>query len=289
MPIIPPPSGGVYDTCNTILNACRFRLNDKIQLLAPTSGKILDETQASTQTAFNSGYRRFQEAASDLISERLEDETVIYAIPPTVNQDPASQCYISWFEFFDGTNASATPTLPNNLMLPLWMSERPNGANWPFPHPNNPNMTCFEDGLPMQQYKRNCNGCWEWRGDKIYFPGSLIAMDFRIRYRAYLADIVDVGDKRWWTQDVPMMRCLDPLSWWVCAEFAAARSADGDASEQMLAVAAACEEKAMEATMRYANRDVMKNERNDTRRQPYGGGSRGQGNMGSGWGTGYQG
>jgi hypothetical protein len=251
--------------------------------LFPTSGKILDETQASTQQAFNNGYRRFQDALCDAGAERFQAETVIYSIPPVTNYDPASQCSISWFTFFDGTNFQPGPLLPNNLILPLWMSERPavvpGGQGFPFPRVDEPNMRTMTDGLEMYQ-KRQRNGQWEWRGDAIYFPGATIAVDFRIRFRAYLPDIDNVGTTRWWLAPVPIMRCVDPLSWWICTEFATARAADGDATEQMLAAAAACKEEAQAATVLWANRDVMKNQRDDVRRIPYGGGSRGRGN---GW------
>jgi hypothetical protein len=282
VPVTPPVVGGVYDPAYSILNAARFRLNDKLKSLAPTSGKILDETQASTQQAFNNGYRRFQEKLADSGVERFHGQVDIFGIPPVTNLDPASQCSISWFQFFDGSNYWITPVLPMDLMTPLWMSERPSNTQFPFPRVDQPNMKCQTDGLQSaRKYQRN--GQWEWRGEVIYFPGSTIAVDFRIRYRSYLPDLADLGSERWFNLAVPIMRCQDPLSWWVCAEFAAARAADGDAAEAMLQVAGECKEEAIEATKIYANRDVMKNQRDDVRRLPYGGGSRGRGGS-TGWG-----
>jgi hypothetical protein len=268
-----------YDNATIIMNAARFRLNDKMPSLFPTSGKILDETQASTQQAFNNAYRRFQDALCDAGAERFQAETVIPNVPPTTNLDPAAQCSLSWNGFFDGTNNFTNPVLPSNLILPLWMSDRVAGTQFRFPDVDNPNMRVMVDGLQSFP-KYQLNGQWEWRGDAIYFPGTTAAVDFRIRYRAYLPDIDNAGATRWFQQPVPVMRCVDPMAWWVCAEFAAARSADGDASEQMLAVAVACKEEAVEATKFWANRDVMKNERADVRRQPYGRGSRASGRYG---------
>lgn len=125
--------------------------------------------------------------------------------------------------------------------------------------------------------KQQRNRCWEWKRDVIFFPGALINVDFRIRFRAYLADIVDGDGIRWFEQPVPMMRCQDPMSLWVCYEFAMARAADGDASEQMMMAAKGFRDEAIEATKKFVNRDIMKNERTNNRRRPYGGGSRGQG------------
>ncbi len=122
--------------------------------------------------------------------------------------------------------------------------------------------------------------------DAIYIPGALNVQDFRIRYRLYLPDIVDVGTKRWFTQQVPLMRCQDPLAWWLCMEFAAAEAARSDIPSDMLmaiaGVATRAESEARAATDKWINRDVMKNERTEAVRVPYGGGSRGQGS-GGGW------
>lgn len=270
-----------YDIVNSILNAARFRVNDSITTLVSISGNILDETAAATQQAFNNAYRRFQDACCDEGVERFEDEIIIPNIPIVVNLDPSALCSISWFEFFDGATTTGTPVLPQNLILPLWMSERPSvtsGVNpFIFPRPEMPNMKCYTDGLPMFQ-KQQRNRCWEWKKDTIFFPGALINVDFRIRFRAYLADIVDGGGLRWFEQPLPMMRCQDPMSLWVAYEFAMARAADGDAAEQMMMAAKGFRDEAIEATKKFVNRDIMKNERTNVRRLPYGGGSRGQGN-----------
>lgn len=277
--------GGIsnYDVATTILNTCRVRLNDKMPSLQAYSGKVLDETQATTQQSFNSGWRRLQENLAELGVERFKGDIVIFNIPQVTNLDPASKCSISWAEFFDGTNFTTQPVLPSTLVTPLWMSERPSGSNLPFPSPKYPNMECCIDGLPTP-VKVQRNRFWEWREERIFFPGSTVQMDFRIGFRLCLQDFVDIDDTHWYELEVPLRWCMDALAWWVCCEFAFARSADGESD--MLALAEACEEKAMDATKRYANRDIMKNERVQVRRTPYGGGSRGQG-QGQGW-SGYR-
>jgi hypothetical protein len=284
VPVAPPSSAGVYDPVTTILNTCRVRLNDKMPSLQAYSGKLLDETQATTQQAFNSGWRRLQENLAECGVERFKGDIVISNIPPVTNMDPASKCYISWVEFFDGTNFQTQPVLPSELVTPLWMSERPSNSNLPFPDPRCPNMKCEVDGMRTWP-KVQCNRWWEWRQERIFFPGSIIPVDFRIGYRLCMLDFVDIDNTHWYELNVPLRWCMDALAWWVVAEFCLARSADGEAD--MVAVAQGCEEKAMEATKRYANRDIMKNERVQVRRTPYGGGSRGQRN-GNGW-SGYGG
>lgn len=279
MPITPPPTAGVYPSVTTILNKTRVRLNEQLASLSPHSGKILDNTQAFTQQGFNNGYVRLQNNLRDDAYERFSGDIVIARIPATTNMDPAAVSSLSWFNIFDGNNYQTAPVLPTDFMRPLWISERPSGSNFPFPDVNAPNMRCMTDGLQSQRkYQRN--GQWEWRGDGIYYPGATIIVDFRIRFRRSLPAIVDIGTQHWWESFVPIVDCEDALSWWIACEWAIARSADGDATEGMLGVAAACKEEAMAATVLMSNQDVMSNQRDDVRRIPYGGGNR----HGGGWG-----
>lgn len=280
---MPPvtPVMGQYDSATIILNAARFRLKSQLKSLYPTSGAILDETQPGTQQATNNAYRRLQDDLCDAGAERFSGDVIITGIPPVQNFNTGVMNYISWTEVFDGINYSAAPVLPSNLIIPLWMSERQTGTNFAFPDPNRPNMTCYTDGLPMGR-KCQGNGCWEWREDKIYYPGATLGMDFRIRYRGYLPDIIDVGTTRWFNQPVQIMRCSDSMAWWICHEFASqAAAGDPDNAGNYLEIASACKLEAIEATKKLVNRDVMKNERVNQRRIPYGGGNRRD------WGTGY--
>lgn len=270
MPVATSP----YPQANDILNSARFRLNDAMASLYPSSGKILDETTASTQQAFNNGYRRMQNQLADAGVSRFKSDIIITHIPPTKNFDPSSKQSISLFQFFDGTNFQTKPVLPNNLIYPLWMSERLScalgGMNmFPFPPVDTPNMKLQIDGMETRT-KFSYNGQWEWQEDKISFPGATQFVDFRIGFRTYLPDIIDVGDTRWWEQPVHVINCNDALSKWLCFEFAVARSVDGDATEQMSLVAAGFKSEAVEATKILINPDAMREERTNVRRVPYG-------------------
>ncbi len=125
------------------------------------------------------------------------------------------------------------------------------------------------------------NGQWEWRENKIFFPGATQEVDFRIAFRIFLPKIIDVGSDRWWTQPVQIVNCDDALSKWTCFEFATARAADGDATEEMLAVASGFKEEAIEATKLLINPDALREQRTNVRRLPYGGRQNGRGR--SGW------
>ena len=285
---MPVSSGGgfsPYDNLTTILNSARFRLNDKLSSLYPHSGKVLDETMASTQQATNNGWRKMQTQLSGLGVEKFKGELLIEGIPPTTNFDPASHQSISWTNFFDGSNFQTQPVLPNDLIIPLWMSERWAGTNFPFPPASEPNMRNMVDGLD-HFWKNNAlyNRQWEWREEQINVPGCIRSMDWLIGYRKYLNDFVDVGSDRWWTLPVPLVRCQDPFSWHICAEFCFARAADGDGMEQMLVVAQECATLADNATKAYANDTAMKNQRTNVRRVPYGRGFRSGGRGGFSYG-----
>lgn len=284
MPIIPPPTPAIYDTANSILDAARARVAQEMPSLVPYSGNILGHTQATSQQYFNNAWRKFQDSLCDAGSKKFQESIVIPGIPATTNYDPAAQNSISWFQCFDGTNYQTTPVLPADLVTPLWMSERQAGTFDPFPCPDEPNMDLYIDGLPMSAQKYFFNGCWEWRGEVIYYPGATQSVDFLIRYRKNVPDIVDVGNQRWFTQRVPLVRCQDPLSWWLVVEVATAVTALPDAPINALALAQSAKMEAVEATKKYANRDVMLDERTEARRIPYNGGSRGQGDRNrAGW------
>ncbi len=249
--------------------------------LFPYSGNILEQTQATTQQMFNNAWRRFQDSLCDAGSKRFQESIVIEGIPPTSNYDPASQNSISWFQCFDGDNYTTTPILPSDLVSPLWMSERQTESQAQFPWPDEPNMDLFMDGLPMRN-KYQFNGCWEWRGEVIYYPGATQSVDFLIRYRKNIPDVVDVGNQRWFTQPVPLVRCQDPLSWWVVVEVATNEASKPIPAPGAMALMASAQFQAVEATKKFANRDIMIDERTEARRIPYGSSGGGQGRSG-GW------
>lgn len=281
----PTPTPAIFDTANSILNASRARVAQEMPSLLAYSGNVLDHTQATTQQFLNNGWRNFQDCLYDAGSKAMQGSVVIRDIPPTASYDPAVQSSISWFECSDGVSTTVTPVLPSDLVTPLWMSERQAGTENPFPGPDEPNMDPYLDGLPMRAQKYFFNGCWEWRGQVIYYPGATQSVDFLLRYRKQYADIQDVGNARWFTQPVPLVRCQNPLSWWLVVEVATFAANTPNPPRNSMAMIATAEAKAIAATKQYDNRDSMLDERTEAVRIPYNGGSRGQGSNGGyfGW------
>lgn len=256
MPILPPPSLQSYDAVNTVLNMARGRLNDELKTLQASSGKLLDTTQAYAQQTFNTAWRKCQAFLAEKGYARLVDEVVIYALPVVASLDPASQCWLNWAGFFDGENLWPLVALPaQGFSHPLKIWERWSNQNAQF---SDPPMEKFLDGLPSTA-KTTSLRCWEWRNDAIYMPGSQIIEDLRIRYISYLPDIVDVDGTPWFQQPVPIVRIADALSWFICAELAAARS--------KVDMELSCTKKGETEILRVFNLDVKADQRVNVRRQ----------------------
>lgn len=231
-----------YDIVNFPLNAARTRLNDRIETLVPVGGQLLDNTQPFTQQLVNDAWRKLQEFLADMGFTRLKRESGAISIPPAGTVDSGAFTSISWTGFNDGVNTSLTPFLPQDLISPLDLWERPFVAG--------PNAGVFTEmdrivnGLPAVP-KAQWNRQWEWRDDAIYMPGATVQTDLRVRYAAYMLDFVDVGSSAginqfpntpWFGQPVPIMRSSDALSSYICAEVCKARE-DMDGAAAFLAEA----------------------------------------------------
>lgn len=288
MPIPPPPPAQIFPTWSDVITEAEFRLGQtKLPSLFPYKANILDATQASTQQACKNAWRKLQINMRDSATKKFQSAVQIPNLPVVADQDPASECWLSWFGCSDGVDTFTTPALPDDLLIPLWMSERATGTGLPFAGPNQPNMNPRPDGIPKRN-KLIFNGVWQWRADAIWIPGATQSVDLWIYYRSRLPDPVDVGNQRWFQTTANIIDCQDALSWWIVREFSAAFSAFAAAhgetaaaqSAQSAAIYAGAE--AMDATKKIANQDVMLDQRADVRRIPYGGG----GGSGSGRGRG---
>ena len=261
MPILPPGTGSL-DTVNSVLTATAARLNDKVETLLPVSGSLLGSGIYFTQQSVNTAWRKMCEFLATVGFTALKQEAIITGIPLSASLDPASTSWLDWFNCFDGANLYDVPALPSDLIVPFKIWERPTGQNAQFPRDP---MELMFDGLPGMQ-KQSWNGCWEWRANRIYFPGALQVMDFKVLYQRYLGDFLDVGNVQWFQQPVPIQRCQDAFSLYICSEF---RPADGWLEKAEVAARLLC------------NREVSMKARGNVRRQ-----SR-SGRLEGGWGTGW--
>ena len=250
MPIVFPTTVE-YDSLTTVMNSARTRLNDELPTLLPVSGRLLKNNGNFTLQVVNTAWRKFQEYLANLGYTRFNGEQLVTGLPPVANTDPGSRVRIDWFNYFDGSNLWPSPVLPPDLTIPKRLEERQSGSQSGFCP-----MEMFLDGLPSWN-KQALNRSWEWRSDAIYMPGALLTTDILVRYRNYLPDFADSGSTQWFQQQVPVMRCLDPLSYFICAEILDARADQNpfipkaEASAKML-----------------MNRDISTKQRVNARRLP---------------------
>src|ERR1700728_3918279 len=122
----PPLDVAPYFIVDDVLNTARVRLNDAIQQL---SGDILKDTQPFTQTMTNSAWLRMQQFLANLGFARLIDEEIISSLPICGSSDPASQCWIDWTGFYDGTQIWTGYALPQKCSFPLKLWDRVSGYN----------------------------------------------------------------------------------------------------------------------------------------------------------------
>lgn len=209
------------DILNTVMNASRVRLNDAIETLSPVSGKLLENTQTFSQQTVNTAWRRMQEFLANLGYSKLKNETTFTAVPATGSTDPITASYISWSTFYDGANTQVAPVLPQDLIVPLDLWERPTGTTQSLTE-----MDRVLNGLPKVP-KVQWNRQWEWRDDMVYIPGATVSTDIVLRYAAYISDFVDnspASNTPWFGQAVPIERSLDSFAWYICDEIDRARN-----------------------------------------------------------------
>ena len=169
------------DNLESAVNVARVRLLDAIQALA---GDIVLDTGVFTITAVNAAWRRLQELLVNFGCPWLIIEAPpLTSVPLVTSADAGVFVWISWANYFDGTNTQAAPVLPQDLIAPLKLWERPHGTGQFYP------MDKLADGLPAVP-KLAYNKSWEWRNGAIYMPGSTQIMDLRLRYAAFYADFI---------------------------------------------------------------------------------------------------
>lgn len=121
-------------------------------------------------------------------------------------QDPTVQNSISPVGFFDGTQVWANFALPANCRSVERVEERQSGSN-----------DLFSLVVQPQEGMTNClqgsfNNQCEVRNDQIWLPGTLVPMDFKIRYLGtcpkILGDNVDYN-----TTQIPIMDCEEYVAY----------------------------------------------------------------------------
>jgi hypothetical protein len=217
---------------------------------------LLANDRPYTLPLLNSSFQDLQEELVDrgvqlLVAEaQLED---FPAVDSSVATDPATQVWIGYEHCYDGVNQDDEPVLPADLLEPLRLWERQAGTTQ-----NYVPMRQMIDGLPSftaGAYLR----WWEWRQDKLYFIGSMLSTDIRMRYLAYLADLTLPDEDA--SPVVPIIRSKNALAYLIAAQFAASR---GSALAQTYRALAG------EYIDKMCNRSTKRKQRAQIRRRRYG-------------------
>lgn len=202
-----------------VVEGARSRLPD---VIVP-GGQTLTDSQPFTIDYINLGWQKIQQILVSMGYETLEDETIITALPAMTTEDPAVQASLSWTGYNNGSGLNAGFALPQSLIRPLSLSERPSGTGLEF----NPMSPCLK-GLPRAP-KQAWNEIWEWRADAIWMPGALMVTDLDVRFLKYLADFVAASVVPFANQVVPIMRSLNAVAAAIAYVFCEARG-DSDAA-----------------------------------------------------------
>lgn len=247
----PPLLTAPYPIVEEAMNLARTRLNDAIQEL---SGDILTDSQPFSQTMCNGAWRRLRHFLANLGHTRFTDEIILTGVPVCGSADPASQCWLDWTGFYDGTQVFTSWALPQSCEFPMKVWDRVSGFNagWGRPLQN------IMDGLPAT-FKYQRNGIFEIRNDRIYMPGTNIPVDLRIRFALLFPSFQTQGNTQWYQQPIPLVGATDALADYICVEASDGRD---DVDSQTF------KSRAESEAMLLFNRDVRVKNRSNVRRQP---------------------
>lgn len=232
------------------MQAARTICNDAGLSLA---GNLLADAQPYTLTLVNMAYRTLQEDMTDEGVETMAKEAIIVGLTPITIFDPAIQTSLSFTGYFDGQSNFTSPILPQDMLGPLRLWERPTGSISQFYE-----MTPTSDGLPTIG-QSSCLRYWQWDNDRFYFMGALQSNDLRLRYNVALPDLAFGTND---SSQVMIFRSDRALAYKIAEIFAEARG-----SELAASFAAKYEHYKEILTGRTARRK----QRAQHRRIPYGG------------------
>lgn len=182
-----------YGTVEDILLDARAIAND----MAIPGGDVLTDNAPFSIPFVNQSYRRIQAYLAQYGVETYSTYTWLLNIPANTTGDPESRVIISdsGTEIItpSGANESsyANPILPDDLVAPVRLRERPNGTTNYAVLMRRPN-----DGVRSQDqavgttYLRQ----WEWIDDTIVLLGCSEAQDVELKYEKHLPILSSVDD-----------------------------------------------------------------------------------------------
>lgn len=141
----------------------------------------------------------------------IGDNYVLYSLPPVNSPlgvgvaNPAVQVALQYSGYFDGLGMWEDFTLPNNMLYPLEVWQRQSGTNYPF------QLVPASTGALRPSMQNIGLGQWEWRSDGIWFNGSTLPMDVRIRWEFTFVDLA-TPNIDWDSTYIPVLDCQEAVA-----------------------------------------------------------------------------
>lgn len=190
----------------------------------------------------------------------IKDNVIVSGLTPVNganglgNPDPATQTYLGFGGYFDGTTINGNLVLPSDVLYMESVMERQTGTNNSFTK-----MNQEQSGLPSRPQQPTL-AQWEWRNDNIWMVGSTNTVDLRLRYWCALPQFFG-ATLDFASTFVPILDCTDAVAYKVAVKYA-----------QMLGSPGLAELKGEAANQMFQlkNANVRRSQARDFQRQAYG-------------------
>lgn len=234
----------------------------------PGEGQILTDTAPFTIPLINSSIRElYRKLGNSGTPTLIRDNFIVSGLDAVVTVNPSVQTSLTFAGYNNGTALNAALQLPADLLAVLRVFERQTGSGNPFIE-----MVNQPYGLQSRnQVIQLVN--YEYRADGLYFVGSTVQTDVRLRYTCQLPGKVSGAGTDFASLSVPIQDSEDALAWLICKKYGF--RLDGGDEEY-----AAAKDECDEAIKDLANRQTRAKQGARIEREPYQGGDCG----GSGYG-----
>lgn len=260
MPVV---GSSAYPTIEDVLNLARVHLNDAS---LSGAGRIFTDSNPAVLPLLNDALADLQRGLQNQgVTTNLKEYFTPLTTPVTpVNSslgvavpNPGVQQCLSYTGFFDGLLNAANPSLPIDCLVVTQLWNRQSGTQLTYTE-----IDQAESALESRYQGFNL-GEWEWRGDSLWWNGSLVSMDIRIRY---IGAITFYGSSTpvssFPTTTLPFRDCVTALAYLVAEKFAASRVPSGATNDLIV--------KAQKAIDDMANRYIRRGQSVVVERSAYG-------------------
>lgn len=217
-------SQSAYPTAAKVMRRARAYVNDAFQ---GGNGRILTNQAPFSVEFLNGALEDLQDAIGNNGITLIKDNVILGPLTALPGVNPATQTFVSFQGYFNGTQMVALPKLPSDCRAVLRVWEREVGSGLPFVP-----MTQPQEGLPST-WQGQCVGLWEWRQDRINMMGSTLNEEIRIRYESQLQEIAaDSTTDDWQNTEIAILSSVNELAHFVAYFYARARGAQAAAIMQ---------------------------------------------------------